>query len=61
MGQTFDDYNETCEMVDAYVGIHPHSMGLPMLRGISSTGHFGQAKACVINAFDTNYPVPTIR
>jgi hypothetical protein len=26
-----------------------------MLRGISNTGHFGKAKKCVINAFDTNY------
>jgi hypothetical protein len=26
-----------------------------MLRGISSNGAFGQAKQCVINAFDTNY------
>jgi hypothetical protein len=26
-----------------------------MLRGISSTGPFGEAKQCVINAFDTNF------
>ena len=26
-----------------------------MLRGISNTGPFGQAKQCVINAFDTDY------
>jgi hypothetical protein len=26
-----------------------------MLRGISSTGPFGHAKQCVINAFDTHY------
>jgi hypothetical protein len=26
-----------------------------MLRGISSTGPFGEAKQCVINAFDTSY------
>jgi hypothetical protein len=26
-----------------------------MLRGISNTGHFGRAKQCVINAFDTSY------
>jgi hypothetical protein len=25
------------------------------MRGISSTGPFGHAKQCVINAFDTNY------
>jgi hypothetical protein len=29
-----------------------------MLRGISSTGPFGQAKRCVINVFDTNYMLP---
>jgi hypothetical protein len=26
-----------------------------MVRGISNTGHFGQAKQCLIKAFDTNY------
>jgi hypothetical protein len=55
MRQTFDDNNETCEMIDGSAAIHPHNMGLLMLRGISSTGQFGQAKQCVINAFDTNY------
>jgi hypothetical protein len=30
-------------------------MGLLMMRGIFSTGHFGQAKQCVINTVDTNY------
>jgi hypothetical protein len=55
MRQTFDDYNETCEMIDGYAAIHPHNLGLLMLRGISSTGQFGKAKQCVINAFDTNY------
>jgi hypothetical protein len=55
MRQTFDDYNETCEINDGYVAIHPHNLGLLMLRGISSTGQFGHAKQCVINAFDTNY------
>jgi hypothetical protein len=53
--QTFDDYNETCELIDEYSTIHPHNMGMIMLRGISSNGPFGQAKQCVINAFDTNY------
>jgi hypothetical protein len=56
MRQAFDDYNKTkCEKKDSSAAIHPHNMGLLMLRGISSTGHFGQAKQCVINAFDTNY------
>jgi hypothetical protein len=55
MRQTFDDYNENCEMIDGYAATHPHNVGLLMLRGISNTCHFGQAKQCVINAFDTNY------
>jgi hypothetical protein len=42
-------------MVDGSAAIHSHNLGLPMLRGISSTGPFGQAKQCVINAFDTDY------
>jgi hypothetical protein len=52
---TFDDYNETCEPTDSSTAIHPHNMGLLMLRGISSNGPFGDAKQCVTNAFDTNY------
>jgi hypothetical protein len=55
MRQAFDDCNETCQMVDGSAAIHPHKLGLFMLRGISGTGPFGQAKQCVINAFDTNY------
>jgi spore cortex formation protein SpoVR/YcgB (stage V sporulation) len=55
MRRTFDDYNETCQMVDGSAAIHPHNLGLLMLRGISNTGPYGQAKQCIINAFDTNY------
>jgi hypothetical protein len=55
MRQTFDDYNKTCELIDGSAAIHPHNLGLLMLRGTSNTGPFGQAKQCVINAFDTNY------
>jgi hypothetical protein len=55
MRQTFDDYNETCQRVDGSAATHPHNLGLLMLRGISSTSPFGQAKQCVINAFDTDY------
>jgi hypothetical protein len=53
--QTFDDYNEICELTDGSAAIHPHNLGLFILRGISSNGPFGQVKQCVINAFDTNY------
>jgi hypothetical protein len=55
MRQTFDDYNETCQMVDGSAAIHPHNLGLLMLRGISSNSPHGQAKHCVINAFNTYY------
>jgi hypothetical protein len=58
MRQTFDDYNETCQLIDGSASTHSHNLGLLMLRGISSTGHFGQAaKQYVINAFDTDYPI----
>jgi hypothetical protein len=53
--QTVDDYNEICELIGGSAAIHPHNLGLLMLRGISSTGPFSQAKQCVINAFDTDY------
>jgi hypothetical protein len=55
MRQTFDDYNVTCQIIDGSAAIHPHNLGLLMQRGISHTGPFGQAKHCVINAFDTYY------
>jgi hypothetical protein len=54
MRRTFDDYNETYELIDGSAAIHPHNMGMLMLRGISCNGPFGQAKLCVVNAFDTN-------
>jgi hypothetical protein len=53
--QTSDDYNETCQIIDGSAAIHPHNLGLLMVRGISNTGPFGKAKQCVINAVDTNY------
>jgi hypothetical protein len=55
MRHTFDDYNETCEMIDGSTAIHPHHLGLMMLHDISSNGPVAQATQCVINAFDTNY------
>jgi hypothetical protein len=55
MRQSFDDYNETCQMIDGFAAIRPHNLGLLMLRGISSSSQYGQAKQCVINAFDTDY------
>jgi hypothetical protein len=55
MWQSFDDYNETCQMIDGSAVIHPHNLGLLILRGISSSCLYGQAKQCAINAFDTDY------
>jgi hypothetical protein len=52
MRQTFDDYNEMCKMADGSAAIHPHNLGLLMMRGSSSNGPHGQSKQCVINAFD---------
>jgi hypothetical protein len=46
-----DYYNEICEIIYGSKRIHPHHLGLLT----SSIGPFGQAKHCVINAFDTNY------
>jgi hypothetical protein len=42
-------------MVYGSAAIHPHNLGLLMLRGISSNGPHGHAKQCVINTFDTYY------
>jgi hypothetical protein len=42
-------------MIDGSAAIHPHNLGLLMLRGISSTGPFGEAKQCAINVFDIAY------
>jgi hypothetical protein len=53
--QTLDDYNETYHVIDGSAAIHHHNLGLLMLRGISCTGPFGQAKRGVISAFDTDY------
>jgi hypothetical protein len=42
-------------MIHGYAAIHPHSLGLFMLRGISGTGQNKHAKQWAINAFDPNY------
>jgi hypothetical protein len=55
MRQTFDGYNEACHLIDGSAAIHPHSLGLLILRGISSTCPLGQAKQCVMNAVNTDY------
>jgi hypothetical protein len=44
MRQSFDECNETCDVIDGSAAIHPHHLGLLMPRSISSTGHFGRAK-----------------
>jgi hypothetical protein len=55
MRRTFDDYNETFEMINGSSPVHPYIFGLLVLRGISNTGHFAHAKQCVVDAFDTNH------
>jgi hypothetical protein len=55
MRQAFDDYNETCEIIDSSAAIHPYHMGRLMLSSTTSTCQFSQGKYCVIDAFDTNY------
>jgi hypothetical protein len=55
MRQSFDDYYETCQMIDGSTVIHPHNVGLLMLRDISTSCYYGHAKQCAINAFDTIY------
>jgi hypothetical protein len=42
-------------MIDGSAAIQPNNLGLLMLRGISSTDPFGQAKQCVVNVFDIDY------
>jgi hypothetical protein len=46
-------------MTYGYAAIHRHNWGLLVLRGISSTGQYGHAKQCGINALDTNYLLST--
>jgi hypothetical protein len=53
--QHFDELNECLQLKDGSAAIHPHVLALVMIRGLSNVGQFGQAKQCVINAFDTNF------
>jgi hypothetical protein len=53
--QHFDDLNECLQLKDGSAAIHPHVLALVMTRGLSNLGQYGQAKECVINAFDTNF------
>jgi hypothetical protein len=46
---------ETFDMIDGSAAIHPHNLGLLMLRGNFDRGKFGHAKQCAINAFGENY------
>jgi hypothetical protein len=53
--QHFDDLNECLQRKDGSAAIHTHVFALVMIRGLSNVGHYGQAKQCVINAFDTDF------
>jgi hypothetical protein len=46
MRQSFDDYNESCDMIDGSTAIHLHHLSILMLHGISCNRQFGQAKQC---------------
>jgi hypothetical protein len=43
------------QLKDRFAAIHPHVLALIMIRGLSNVGQYGQAKQCVINAFDTDF------
>jgi hypothetical protein len=53
--QCFDELNECLQLKDGYATIHPHVLAMAMIRGLSNVGQYGQAKQCVINAFDTDF------
>jgi hypothetical protein len=53
--QYFDELNECLQLKDGSAAIHPHVLALVMIRGLSNVGQYGQAKQCVINAFDTDF------
>jgi hypothetical protein len=53
--QHFDEVNEFLQLKDGSATIHPHVLALVMIRGLSNVGQYGQAKQCVINAFDTDF------
>jgi hypothetical protein len=51
----FDELNECLQLKDGSTAINPHVLALVLIRGLSNVGHYGQAKQCVINAFDTDF------
>jgi hypothetical protein len=53
--QCFDELNECLQLKEGYAAIHPHVLALVKIRGLSNVGQYGQAKKCVINAFDTDF------
>jgi hypothetical protein len=53
--QCFDELNECLQLKDGSDAIHPHVLALVIIRGLSNVGQYGQAKQCVINAFDTDF------
>jgi hypothetical protein len=53
--QHFDELNECLQLKDVSAAIHPHVLALVMIRGMSNVGQYGEAKQCVINAFDTDF------
>jgi hypothetical protein len=51
----FDELKECMQLKDGSAAIHPHVLAMVMIRGLSNVGQYGQAKQCVINAFDTDF------
>jgi hypothetical protein len=53
--QCFDELNECLQLKDGSAATHPHILAMIMIRGLSNVGRYGQAKQCVIYAFDTDF------
>jgi hypothetical protein len=48
----YDDLDESCLMADGHVVMPEHFLSIFMLVGMSQEGPYGQAKQCIVNAFD---------
>jgi hypothetical protein len=54
----FDELYECIQLKDGSAAIHPHVFALVMIHGLSNVGQYGQAKQCIMNAFDTYFNMP---
>jgi hypothetical protein len=53
--QHSEDLNECLQLKDGSAAIHPHVLVHVRIRGLTDVCHYGQAKQCVINDFDTYF------